>query len=73
MEILNSIEQETMGSLSPIFQTLKTTSLDKVVQAQKKLESRYISIDFYQTKALIPYCHYKHISKIFTTHDDPTE
>lgn len=69
MEILNLIDKETLSKLPPIFQTLKSMSLEETEKAKKKRESRYITIDFYQTDAFTPYSHYKPISKIFIVND----
>lgn len=65
MEILNLIDEETLSKLPPIFQTLKATPLADVEKARKRQESRYITIDFYQTPAFTPYSLSKPISKIF--------
>ena len=64
MEIQNLIDNETLSKLPLIFQTLKATPIEEVEKTRKRRESRYITIDFYQTNAFTPFSHYKPISKI---------
>jgi hypothetical protein len=65
MEIQNLIDKEMLGKLPPIFQSLKTISTGDTSNVQKRQQSRFIKISFYQTNAFVPYSHYKSISKIF--------